>query len=66
MSKMNVDSDRAATLELTEYSDIHSIVPFDPCSKVLIHIGGKTVTRDLEQNKINKCTVVLRLSLPSP
>ena len=49
MSQMNVDSDKAATLELTEYSDIHPIVPFDPGSKVLIHIGGKTVTRDLEQ-----------------
>jgi exonuclease III len=48
-AQMNVDSDKLATRELDEYGDIHPLVPFNPLTKVALHIEGRTVTRDLEQ-----------------
>jgi exonuclease III len=53
-AQMNIDSDCLASLELEEYGDIHPIVPFDPVSKVMLHIGGRTVTRDLERAVLDK------------
>lgn len=48
ISQMNVDADALASSELAEYGMIHPIVPFDPTSLVLLHIGGRTVTHNIE------------------
>lgn len=48
VSQMNVDADALASYELAEFGMIHPIVPFDKTSIVLLHIAGRTVTRDIE------------------
>ena len=50
ISQMNVDADALATREMIEYGRTYNCVPFDPTCKVLLHIDGRTVTRDLGES----------------
>ena len=48
VAQLNIEADSLATTELSEYLMRHPMVPFDPVSQVLLHIDGRTVTRDIE------------------
>ena len=54
IAQMNVDADKLATIELAEFGTIQSAVPFDPVCQVLLHIGGRAVTRAIETAVRNK------------
>jgi hypothetical protein len=47
-SQLNVNADALATHELDEFSTPKPIVPFDPSSMAILHLDGRTITRDLE------------------
>ena len=48
-AQLNVEADRLATKALLTLGSIKNEVPFDPNTSVLLSIGGRAVTRHVEQ-----------------
>ena len=57
LNQLNVEADTLATHELHHYSSYFPLVPFDPTSKVQLHINGVTVTRRYATTLQTICTL---------
>ena len=57
INQLNVEADKRATHELQNYSSYFPMVPFDPISKVQLHLNGVTVTRKYATTLRTHCTL---------